>query len=64
MRRSRCLVLMSLLALPAQSFGQAPLICLGNEPSWGVDLTAPGTARFTAIGETPVTYRGNATARR
>jgi heat shock protein HslJ len=62
MLRSGLLVLLSLLALPLHSYGQTSLICFGNEPSWGVDLTTPGTAQLTTIGEAPVTYKGKATS--
>jgi len=37
------------------------LICFGNEPSWGVNLTAPGTAVFSTPDEAPVAFRGSAT---
>jgi heat shock protein HslJ len=38
-----------------------PLICFGNEPSWSVDLTEPGVARFATPDQEAVAYRGNAT---
>jgi heat shock protein HslJ len=38
-----------------------PLICFGNEPSWSVDLTEPGVARFATPDQEAVTYRGQAT---
>jgi heat shock protein HslJ len=36
----------------------SPLICFGNEPSWSVDLTQPGTARVMLPDEQPMSYRG------
>jgi heat shock protein HslJ len=41
--------------------GEQPLICFGNEPSWSVDLTEPGIARFATPDQAAVTYRGQAT---
>lgn len=38
-----------------------PLVCFGNEPSWGVDLTTPGRARVTRPDEAPVDYQGKDT---
>jgi heat shock protein HslJ len=38
-----------------------PLMCFGNEPSWSVDLTEPGAARFATPDGEPVLYRGAAT---
>ena len=38
-----------------------PLICFGNEPSWSVDLTESGVARFSTPDQEAVTYRGTAT---
>jgi heat shock protein HslJ len=40
---------------------EQPLICFGNEPSWSVDLTEPGLARFATPDQEAVTYRGVAT---
>jgi heat shock protein HslJ len=40
---------------------EQPLICFGNEPSWSVDLTEPGVARFATPGQEGVAYRGQAT---
>lgn len=39
---------------------EQPLICFGNEPSWSVDLTEPGVARFATPDQEAVTYRGQA----
>ena len=41
--------------------GERPLTCFGNEPSWSVDLTEPGVARFATPDQEAVTYRGQAT---
>jgi heat shock protein HslJ len=38
-----------------------PLVCFGNEPSWSVDLTERGVARFSTPDQAAVTYRGTAT---
>jgi heat shock protein HslJ len=40
---------------------EQPLICFGNEPSWSVDLTEPGVARFATPDQEAVAYRGLAT---
>lgn len=40
---------------------EQPLVCFGNEPSWSVDLTEPGAARFATPDQEAVTYRGQAT---
>jgi len=40
---------------------EQPLICFGNEPSWSVDLTEPGVARFATPDQESVAYRGQAT---
>ncbi len=40
---------------------QQPLVCFGNEPSWSVDLTEPGVARFATPDQEAVTFRGQAT---
>jgi heat shock protein HslJ len=40
---------------------EQPLICFGNEPSWSVDLTEPGVARFATPDQEAVTYRGHGT---
>jgi heat shock protein HslJ len=40
---------------------EQPLVCFGNEPSWSVDLTEPGAARFSTPDQEAVTYRGQAT---
>ena len=39
---------------------EQPLICFGNEPSWSVDLTEPGVARFATPDQEAVAYRGQA----
>ena len=40
---------------------EQPLICFGNEPSWSVDLTEPGVARWATPDGEAVAYRGVAT---
>ena len=40
---------------------EQPLVCFGNEPSWSVDLTEPGVARFATPDQEAVAYRGQAT---
>jgi heat shock protein HslJ len=40
---------------------EQPLICFGNEPSWSVDLTEPGAARFATPDQKAVAFRGQAT---
>ena len=37
---------------------ERPLICFGNEPSWGVDLATAGSACLSFPGEEGLTYRG------
>ena len=52
-----------LLVLSAAVPGAAqdqPLICFGNEPSWSVDLTQRGVARFATPHTDRVEYRGSA----
>ena len=39
----------------------SPLICFGNEPSWSVDLTETGVARYSTPDQSPVPYKGKAT---
>jgi heat shock protein HslJ len=39
---------------------EPPLICFGNEPSWSLDLTAPGKARFSTPDSAAVDYAGAA----
>ncbi|MCU0293991.1 MAG: META domain-containing protein [Thermoanaerobaculaceae bacterium] len=40
--------------------GEQPLICFGNEPFWSLELTEPGTARFSTPDSPPVDYLGAA----
>jgi heat shock protein HslJ len=40
--------------------GERPLICFGNEPSWRVDLTEPGTATYSTPDSSPASFRGSA----
>jgi heat shock protein HslJ len=49
------------LSVSAEAAEQ-PLICFGNEPSWGVDLTEPGVARFSSPDGQSAAYRGAAVA--
>jgi heat shock protein HslJ len=57
-----CMAILWVLALPtAASAGETPLICFGNEPSWSVELTQPGTARVRIPDEKPASYRGAGT---
>ena len=54
--------LLGLIGLPGVvAAGEQPLICFGNEPSWSVDLTGPGVARFATPDQEAVAYRGQAT---
>jgi heat shock protein HslJ len=47
------------LAPIAASWAAEPsLICFGNEPSWRLDLTEAGKARFSTPDASPVEYRG------
>jgi uncharacterized membrane protein len=45
----------------AATAADSPLICFGNEPSWSVQLTAPGTARVMIPDEEAMIFRGSAT---
>ncbi len=56
----RTILLLSVLVAPSHASAQT-LICFGNEPSWGVDLTAPGVAQLTMMSEAPATYKGKGT---
>jgi heat shock protein HslJ len=40
---------------------EPPMICFGNEPSWGLHFTAPGAARLVLPDAAPVEYRGSET---
>ncbi len=39
---------------------EQPLICFGNEPFWSLELTEPGTARFSTPDSPPADYLGAA----
>lgn len=55
----RKLIVLMLLASAAQAFAAEPaLICFGNEPSWRLDLTQPGQARFSMLDGASSDYRG------
>ena len=58
MMRFVVVVLGVLAAVPLAVAQERPLICFGNEPSWSVELTTPGSARVSFPGEDGVTYRG------
>jgi len=47
----------------AASAEDRPLMCFGNEPSWSVDLTEPGLARFATPDGEALVYRGAAIRR-
>ncbi len=49
--------LLAAIALPAHAQPE-PLICFGNEPSWSVDLTQPGRARYSRPDGAPSVFRG------
>lgn len=52
----------AILAPTAASLAaEPPLMCFGNEPFWGLDLTAPGRAVFSTPDTEPVVYEGTAT---
>jgi len=63
MMKLKCSAAVVFLAASATvaTAAERPLICFGNEPSWGIALTEPGTARVTLPGEEPSTFRGAAT---
>jgi heat shock protein HslJ len=48
-------VLASVVAVAA---ADPPLMCFGNEPSWGLTLDAPGVARLLLPDEPPAVYQG------
>lgn len=53
------LALVILIASVTASMAQEPpLICFGNEPSWGLDLTETGKARFSTPDSPAVDYLG------
>jgi heat shock protein HslJ len=58
---TRCaLITLLLLAFPAAA-ADPPMICFGNEPSWGLHFADPGNARLQLPDAPPVEYRGSAT---
>lgn len=57
--RNLALVL-SLTPVAAAAAEQPRLICFGNEPSWSLDLTEQGKARFSTPDSAPVEYAGSA----
>jgi len=58
MRRFVLVVLGVLAAVLPGAAQERPRICFGNEPSWGVDLTTPASARLSFPGAEGVAYRG------
>jgi uncharacterized membrane protein len=52
------LVLVSSLAAAAED---PPLMCFGNEPSWGLALETPDTARLMLPDQPPAEYEGTGT---
>ena len=58
MRKFVFAVLGVLAAVIPGAAQERSLICFGNEPSWGVDLTTPASARLSFPGAEGVTYRG------
>jgi heat shock protein HslJ len=57
-------VLMCATAFSAAAIAEdRPLMCFGNEPSWSVDLTEPGLARFATPDGEAALYRGAAIRR-
>jgi heat shock protein HslJ len=58
---TRCaLIALLLLAFPAAA-ADPPMICFGNEPSWGLHFADAGNARLQFPDAPPVEYRGSAT---
>jgi len=54
--------MLSVIALaPCAMAAESPLICFGNEPSWGLHLTEPGVARLQTPDEPGVDYQGGET---
>ena len=54
------LIILLLLAFPAAA-ADPPMICFGNEPSWGLHFADAGNARLQLPDAPPVEYRGSAT---
>jgi heat shock protein HslJ len=54
------LVILLLSAFPAAA-ADPPMICFGNEPSWGLHFADAGNARLQLPDAPPVEYRGSAT---
>ena len=53
------LIVLLLLAFPAAA--DPPMICFGNEPSWGLHFADAGNARLQLPDAPPVEYRGSET---
>ena len=60
MKARGTLIILLLLAFPA-SAADPPMICFGNEPSWGLHFADAGNARLQLPDAPPVEYRGSAT---
>jgi heat shock protein HslJ len=60
MKARGTLIVLLLLAFPAAA-AEPPMICFGNEPSWGLQFTDPGSARLVLPDAPPVEYRGSDT---
>jgi heat shock protein HslJ len=54
------LLILLLLAFPAAA-ADPPMVCFGNEPSWGLHFADAGNARLQLPDAPPVEYRGSAT---
>ena len=54
------LVILLLSVFPVAA-ADPPMICFGNEPSWGLHFADPGNARLQLPDAPPVEYRGSAT---
>lgn len=60
MKAPATLVVLLLLACPVTA-AEPPMICFGNEPSWGLQLTDPRSARLLLPDAPPVEYQGSET---
>ena len=59
---STCAVAALMVVQPAYSAAPSqPMICFGNEPSWSLQLTEPGKARFATPDQPGVEYVGSET---
>jgi heat shock protein HslJ len=60
MKASGALMAVLLLSFPAAA-AEPRMTCFGNEPSWGLQFTGPGTARLLMLDAPPVAYLGSET---